>query len=339
MTSPEEIRRLKRAASRKKPPVFDLPQLEVPGGIVQFATDPEFMGCDLFPRQGTLLKLMTLDVPNMTDFDYEVIEEWMAGFVLDTDEFEYRGREGTPPDLFERIEWCRSKGLSWFRNNVLVIGRRGSKNFCASIMVAWLAWKLVNLGDPQDHYQLPPDKPIQILFVGTDLEAVKKNAFGDTVNMFRNAECLRPFLGASTSTMLSILTRAQLESGARPGVDVGTIQIIAAPTTATSGRGPAVICIVSGRMAPMAGTDCRFSRGRVGRFGRGRTRVMRYRTPRSAEGAEIRDVAAGGRSSLHRGSGFGPVAVTSCCGTQSSTWVKPSKRPSSASTTSKKDRR
>ena len=41
----------------------------------------------------------------------------------------------------------------------------------------------------------------------------------------------------------------------------------------------------------------------------------------------------------HRGSGFGPVAVTRRCGTQSSTWLKPSKRPSSSSTTSKKERR
>ena len=43
--------------------------------------------------------------------------------------------------------------------------------------------------------------------------------------------------------------------------------------------------------------------------------------------------------SRHRGSGFGPVAVTRRCGTQSSTWLKPSKRPSSSSTTSKKERR
>jgi len=47
---------------------------------------------------------------------------------------------------------------------------------------------------------------------------------------------------------------------------------------------------------------------------------------------------APGRSG-HRGSGFGPVAVTSRCGTQSSTCLKPSKRPSSSSTTSKKERR
>jgi hypothetical protein len=44
-------------------------------------------------------------------------------------------------------------------------------------------------------------------------------------------------------------------------------------------------------------------------------------------------------SSAHRGSGFGPVAVTSRCGTQSSTWLKPSKRAPWRRTPSYKERR
>ena len=55
--------------------------------------------------------------------------------------------------------------------------------------------------------------------------------------------------------------------------------------------------------------------------------------------AEVQELRDGRRSFGQCGSGFGPVAVTSRCGTQSSTWLKPSKRPSSSSTTSKKERR
>jgi hypothetical protein len=40
--------------------------------------------------------------------------------------------------------------------------------------------------------------------------------------------------------------------------------------------------------------------------------------------AEVQELRDGRRSFGHRGSGFGPVAVTSRCGTQSSTWTKPS---------------
>ena len=64
------------------------------------------------------------------------------------------------------------------------------------------------------------------------------------------------------------------------------------------------------------------------------------RSPQSIRMAHWRgNSAIGSAARRHRGSGFGPVAVTSRCGTQSSTWLKPSKRPSSSSTTSKKERR
>src|SRR5437667_1313606 len=44
-----------------------------------------------------------------------------------------------------------------------------------------------------------------------------------------------------------------------------------------------------------------------------------------APGSVEREQAGDGRSGVaHRGTGFGPVAVTRRCGTQSSTWTKPS---------------
>ena len=52
-----------------------------------------------------------------------------------------------------------------------------------------------------------------------------------------------------------------------------------------------------------------------------------------------RAVLSPGSSLGYCGSGFGPVAVTSFCCTQLSTWTKPSKRTSASSTTSKKERR
>src|SRR5713101_3174432 len=50
--------------------------------------------------------------------------------------------------------------------------------------------------------------------------------------------------------------------------------------------------------------------------------------------------APGGREIVgHRGSGFGPVAVTRRCGTQSSTWTKPSNEAPSRTQTSYSERR
>ena len=55
--------------------------------------------------------------------------------------------------------------------------------------------------------------------------------------------------------------------------------------------------------------------------------------------AEVQELRDGRRSFGQRGSGFGPVAVTSRCGTQSSTWWKPLKRAPSRMTPSYKERR
>jgi hypothetical protein len=62
-------------------------------------------------------------------------------------------------------------------------------------------------------------------------------------------------------------------------------------------------------------------------------------SPRGTACAEIQELRDVRRNFGHLGSGFGPVAVTRRCGTQSSTWLKPSKHTPSSSTTSKKERR
>jgi hypothetical protein len=53
---------------------------------------------------------------------------------------------------------------------------------------------------------------------------------------------------------------------------------------------------------------------------------------------QVQEPAEGGRL-VHRGRGFGPVAVTRRCGTQSSTWWTPSNVPPSSSTTERSERR
>ena len=67
----------------------------------------------------------------------------------------------------------------------------------------------------------------------------------------------------------------------------------------------------------------------------------RHRTPRSPAQRvwRVQELRDGRRSFAHRGSGFGPVAVTSRCGTQSSTWTKPSNVAPWRMTPSYSDRR
>jgi len=138
------------------------------------------------------------------------------------------------------MRWCRDEGCPWFRELVLVLGRRASKSFLVSILVAWRVWRLLALKDPQAHYQMPAQKTLLIPIFGTDQAAVRRDAYGDVERLLLSSPCFKPFLGARTTTSISLLTPAQLEAGARPGLDEGSIQIAAVASTSTAGRGPAV---------------------------------------------------------------------------------------------------
>jgi hypothetical protein len=83
---------------------------EADDNIVRFAADD--LGLDLYPRQATLLKVITCAEDLFTDFDQSVIAEWMGGYhpVASPDGGHFEGIRGTPPDLYERIRWCREHG-------------------------------------------------------------------------------------------------------------------------------------------------------------------------------------------------------------------------------------
>lgn len=115
----------------------------------------EVLGEVLLPRQRTALKVMTCDLDALTEYDEGVIGEWGAGFVVDDegDELAYRGERGTTPDVLERMRWCRAQGRSAFHEIVLVLGRRASKSYLTSLLLAWQVFKLLAMHNPQKHYQ------------------------------------------------------------------------------------------------------------------------------------------------------------------------------------------
>ena len=242
MVSRRDLEQLRKAAASQAELSAGQPRVEVPdGGIVEFATSSDFLGTALFPLQATILKVVTLAVHLFTAFDYEAIERWGTGFSLndDPDHPAYQGRKGTTPDLLARIDACLAAGRSSCQELVLVVGRRGSKSFLAAILVVWRLWNILALGDPQAHYGIPRNKKLIVHLFGADQTTLLRNAYGDVVNLLQ-APCFEPYLGKSTTTMISLLTPAQLARGARPGLTVGNVQVVAAPTTSTAIRGSAV---------------------------------------------------------------------------------------------------
>lgn len=171
-----------------------------PEHVMDFASNPKFLGKELYPAQGTALKVLTLATELFTPYDFEVISDWCAGYQLevDGDAARWVGTEGTPGDLLERIEWCRARDQRWFREALLILGRRGSKGYLTAIMAAWVIWGLLSMGDPQAHYGLDSNKRLRlIVFAGTKAQAV--------ANQFRglSPSWLRPRLASSDSTRTS----------------------------------------------------------------------------------------------------------------------------------------
>src|SRR6266511_3180428 len=82
------------------------PNTPVLPDIVRFAEDPEFLALPqpLYPRQKTFLRLVTLDVEHMTDYDHAVIDEWSRSFYAGED------RVGVVPDAMPRAAWLLERG-------------------------------------------------------------------------------------------------------------------------------------------------------------------------------------------------------------------------------------
>jgi hypothetical protein len=85
---------------------------QLPPDIITFTTSPDYLNRpNLYPRQATLLKLVTLQTELLTPYDYQVIEQWTKGFWLpersDQVITHYEGDWGLQPDILERIALLR----------------------------------------------------------------------------------------------------------------------------------------------------------------------------------------------------------------------------------------
>src|SRR4051812_7286815 len=144
---------LERAAKTRAPPLTAV--LVIPN-IIEFATNDDYLGLTLYPRQATLLKVICCAADLLTDFDRAVIEEWGSGFTFgaaERDSLRYQGATGIVPDVLDRMTWCREHHRRWFREVVMVVGRRGGKGHLGAIVGAYTVWCLLAVHDPQQHHE------------------------------------------------------------------------------------------------------------------------------------------------------------------------------------------
>src|SRR5690606_19218047 len=85
---------------------------------ITFVVSPDYLNQpNLYPRQATLLKLIFLRDDLLTTYDHEVIEDL-------TRKYKHTGNNGLQPDILDRIRVLKAEGRKWFREVLLVMGRR-----------------------------------------------------------------------------------------------------------------------------------------------------------------------------------------------------------------------
>jgi hypothetical protein len=212
-----------------------------------------FLNTRLYPRQGTLLKLIFLRDDLLTEYDYEVIGQWSQGFTLPPREswpvdrdVRYDGYWGIQPDILERIEICRERGRKWFSTMIYVGGRRCGKGYIGAIAMAYVAYHYLALGDPQAFYEIDTNKRLAMFVFAGKLQQAKANQWRDIVNVVLSSECFEPYINRALGEQLTINTprdlikkQQLLRRGVKTAIDMASIEITPKESTPIAARGPA----------------------------------------------------------------------------------------------------
>lgn len=206
--------------------------------IVDFATHPYFCGKRLYPRQRTLLRLIFLEVDQMTQYDMDVIEGWRAGF---TDK---SSPCGVQPDIWQRIQFLRDNGYRHFPHILACLGRRASKGMLGGVLGAETLAYMYSLDDWQAHYGLDPGIDGELTVVATSQSQAARRQFADIRRSVESCKYLRPAIASNKSTELTIRTPADVRriaelraSGVPIDREIASLRAQAVSSSSASGRG------------------------------------------------------------------------------------------------------
>jgi len=229
--------------------------LEVPD-VITFVTSPRYLNRpNLYPGQALLLKVIFLAIELLTPHDHATLEAWGRGFtaVGEPGDRHFEGGEGMPPDVLARMHVCRSQGRRWFREVVLVIGRRGSKGYVGALAAAYIIWHYLALADPQEHYNIERTKQLTGMFFAGEHSQSAKNLFQDVARLIKSAPCFEPYVASAGTFAVSLATPRDLAEGrgrsAARLASSASIVLDARPSTGLAGRGPAAFLTMFDELA------------------------------------------------------------------------------------------
>jgi hypothetical protein len=207
--------------------------------IIDFTVDSRFLDRPrLYPRQALLLKLMFLEEELLTEYDHEVLRLWGEG---GPHGLETGTQYGVASDVLTRIRLLRATGRRWFREAVLVLGRRGSKGYLGAISVAYLLWLFLEAEDVAERFGIAKGKSVTVQIYAINKDEARDVFFRDLVNIITTAPCFRPYLAEVRADRLTILSRAQVAAGSLAAGEAPAFVIAARESTEAGARGPAAV--------------------------------------------------------------------------------------------------
>lgn len=218
------------------------PELEIPDPL-RFVLSSDFLRRRIYPRQGTLLKLMFLRDDLLTDYDYDVIRGWAQSFANPEGQI-----IGIQPDILERLEVCKAEERPWFREVIFVGGRRGSKSFLGALAGAYVLWHYLTLGDPQGHFGIDRSKQLGVYVFANQEQQAMANQWKDLRDVIIGAKCFVPWVPRNPKVELLQVFAPNDDARVRELQDMGIVlkpeemsSFVVEPmgSAAVSARGPA----------------------------------------------------------------------------------------------------
>lgn len=218
------------------------PDLEIPDPL-EFVLSSSYLRRRIYPRQGTLLKLIFLRDDLLTDYDHDVIEAWSRSFANPEGQV-----TGIQPDILERLAVCKAEGRPWFREVIFVGGRRGSKSFLGALAGAYVLWHYLTLGDPQGHFGIDRSKQLGVYVFANQEQQAMANQWKDLRDVIIGAKCFVPWVPRSPKVELLQVFAPNDDARVRELMDLGIVlkpeemsSFIIEPmgSAAVSARGPA----------------------------------------------------------------------------------------------------
>jgi hypothetical protein len=213
--------------------------LKVPDPIT-FALCPQWLNRpQLYPRQATLLKVIFLRNDLLTEYDHVVIDEW-------EESFRRTGDNGIVPNVRQRMAALRLQGYFYFREVLLVLGRRAGKGYISGIAMAYVLWCFMAKGDPQGHYGVDRDKQLACFVYAGKKQQARENLWKDLSNIITGAPCFTRYISRPLTESLTVFAphdfvrlKKLRSRGIKTERDMATFLIEPKEATLMSGRGPA----------------------------------------------------------------------------------------------------